>query len=100
MRPLMTDEDIVAASYAGFDDELQRWISFACKILAAWAPVDAELLEWAARGRRVLVTHDANSMTRHAYARVGAGEPMAGVIVAAQDLSIGHLIDFTSWLPS
>ena len=39
MRPLITDEDFTAASYAGFGDALRRWISFACKILAAWAPL-------------------------------------------------------------
>jgi len=54
---------------------------------------DAELLEWAAREGRVLVTHDASTMTRHAYARVAAGEPMAGVIVAAQDLPIATVIE-------
>ena len=40
-----------------------------------------------------MVTHDANTMVRHAYARVAAGEPMAGVIVVAQDLPIGGVIE-------
>ena len=32
-------------------------------------------------------------MTKHAYARMGVGEPMAGVVVVPEDLAIGIAIE-------
>lgn len=41
---------------------------------------DPTILAWAAGEGRVLVTHDAATMTRYAYERVQRGEPMPGVL--------------------
>ena len=40
---------------------------------------DPMVLEWAAKERRVLLTHDVSTMTRHAYERVRAGQPLCPV---------------------
>jgi predicted nuclease of predicted toxin-antitoxin system len=40
---------------------------------------DPEVLEWSANENRVLLTHDASTMTKHAYARVELGTPMPGL---------------------
>jgi len=40
---------------------------------------DPAVLEWAAQQQRVLITHDVSTITAHAYNRVAAGKPMAGV---------------------
>ena len=37
---------------------------------------DSEVLEWAARHGRVLLTHDVSTMKTHAYARVAGSLPM------------------------
>lgn len=37
---------------------------------------DSTVLEWAARDRRVLLTHDVTTLTRHAYERIQAGQTM------------------------
>ena len=37
---------------------------------------DAAILEWAANERRILLTHDATTMTKHAYARMESGKPI------------------------
>jgi len=42
---------------------------------------DPELLAWAAREDRVLLTHDRQTMPDFAYERLKAGLPLAGVIV-------------------
>src|SRR5437667_8419587 len=60
------------------------------EIAGADVPV---LLDWAARNGRVLLTHDASTVTRDAYDRVRAGLPMPGVFEVAQDLSIGQAIE-------
>jgi hypothetical protein len=54
---------------------------------------DSRVLEWAAASGRVLLTHDVNTMTRHAIERIQRGEPTPGVIVAHQRLSIGAVLD-------
>jgi hypothetical protein len=54
---------------------------------------DPIVLEWAARHDRILLTHDAKTMPRHAYARVHAGLPMPGVCVVPQALPIRVAIE-------
>jgi hypothetical protein len=54
---------------------------------------DAEVLEWAASGGRVLVTNDRNTMVAAAYQRVAAGQLTPGLIVTTNEQSIGGAID-------
>jgi hypothetical protein len=54
---------------------------------------DPTILEWAAKGQRIIVTHDAATMTRYAYDRVAAGEPMPGVVEVAVGVQLGTVID-------
>ena len=44
---------------------------------------DPVVLDWAASEGRIVLTHDASTMTRYAYERVEAGNPMPGVIEVA-----------------
>jgi len=54
---------------------------------------DPDVLDWAARERRVLVPHDVNTITRHPYERVRARQTMAGVIEVRSGASIGQAIE-------
>lgn len=54
---------------------------------------DPEVLEWAANEGRLLLTHDASTMTNHAYSRVKKGQLMPGIIEVAQVIAIGSAID-------
>jgi hypothetical protein len=54
---------------------------------------DAEVLEWAAGERRVLLTHDVTTMRRHVDERVAAGLPMPGVFEVSQQMPIARAID-------
>ena len=54
---------------------------------------DPHVLEWAAGHRRLVVTHDLNTMPRFAYERVAAGMPMPGVVAVAESLPIGPVVD-------
>ncbi len=53
---------------------------------------DERLLEEAARNSAILITHDVQTMTKHAYGRIRAGLPMPGIIEGAQDMPIGEAI--------
>jgi hypothetical protein len=54
---------------------------------------DPNVLEWAAREGRVLLSHDVGTMRKHAYDRVNAGLPMPGLFEVSQELSIGVAIE-------
>lgn len=55
--------------------------------------VDTDVLEWAAREGRVLLTHDVSTMTRYAYERVEAGLAMPGVLQVSRDDSLTLVIE-------
>jgi len=54
---------------------------------------DPTVREWAAREGRVLLTHDVTTITRYAYERVQAGQPMPGVFEVRRAVSIGRAIE-------
>ncbi len=54
---------------------------------------DPALLAWAAQQGRVILTHDVTTMTRYAYERVEAGQPMPGVFEVSRSLPIGTALE-------
>ena len=54
---------------------------------------DFQVLTWAAAEGRILVTHDHRTMPRYAKQRIEAGQPMPGVFIVPQSLSIGQAIE-------
>lgn len=53
---------------------------------------DPIVLEWAAREKRILLSHDVNTMTKHFYERLTLGLPVSGVVAVKQDAPIGQVI--------
>jgi hypothetical protein len=54
---------------------------------------DPIILAWAAQEQRIIITHDANTMTKYAYERVPAGQAIPGVVEISLRVSIGIAID-------
>jgi predicted nuclease of predicted toxin-antitoxin system len=54
---------------------------------------DPEILAWAAAENRVLITNDRDTMIGFAYERLGAGDPLPGVILTTNEQSIGGAIE-------
>ena len=54
---------------------------------------DAEVLEWAARENRGLLTHDVTTMQRYVDERVAAGLSMPGVFEVREQAPIGQAIE-------
>jgi predicted nuclease of predicted toxin-antitoxin system len=54
---------------------------------------DPTILAWAAANNRILLTHDRATMPDFAYARVITGQPMPGVFVVNDRISIRQAID-------
>ncbi len=57
----------------------------------AQAP-DPELLGWAAREGRILLTHDLSTIPGHFYNRIRAGLPVPGVIEVPRKMPIGQVV--------
>lgn len=53
---------------------------------------DPQVLAWAAREDRLLLTHDVNTMTGHANSRLRDGHRMAGLVVVPQWVPIGAAV--------
>lgn len=54
---------------------------------------DPEVLAWAAREGRVLLTHDVTTVTLYAFDRVRAGQPMPGVFEVRRSVPVGRVIE-------
>ena len=57
------------------------------------AQPDPDVLAYAAAHGLLIVSHDVNTMPGHAYARLDAGEPIAGLLMVHQTEPIGPVID-------
>ncbi len=53
---------------------------------------DPAVLDWAAKERRILITHDVATITYYAYERMENNLPMVGVIEVKTGVSIGKAI--------
>jgi hypothetical protein len=54
---------------------------------------DPAILEWAAHERRLLLTHDANTMPAFAYGRIRRQQAMPGMFVVNQHAALAAVID-------
>ena len=53
---------------------------------------DPDILAWAAAEGRIVLTHDRNTMTGFASARVNAGQSMPGLVVVDRQASSGQVL--------
>lgn len=54
---------------------------------------DPDVLAWAARHDRILLTHDVATMTKYVNERLAKGLPMAGVIFVRDTLPVAKAIE-------
>ena len=73
---MMPDADIIRAAKTGLRGQ-----------------IDPFVLEFAAQHRRILLTHDVNTIHGFAYQRVLEGKSMPGVVVVPQNLGIAPALD-------
>ncbi len=59
---------------------------------------DKEILAWAGKENRLILTHDFATILDFAYERISKNLPMAGVVAVPQNLSIGKAINELSIL--
>ncbi len=53
---------------------------------------DPSVLEWAARERRIILTHDVNTMPAFAFDRIRGNHAMPGMFVVTQQAALANVI--------
>jgi hypothetical protein len=59
---------------------------------------DPTILEWAAQGNRILLTHDVTAITKYAYDRIRERKPMPGVFEISRSSPTNVVIEDILWL--
>lgn len=60
---------------------------------ALYGATDPDVLAWCAQDKRILLTHDVETLVNDAYECVRQGLPMPGVIRVSTTVTIGEAID-------
>jgi hypothetical protein len=90
---LAADEDLDNHVIRGLRRRLPAVDVIRVREAALGGAPDESVLAWAAAEGRVLLTHDASTMTAAAYARISTGEASPGVIVIPQWLPVGDALE-------
>ena len=90
---LAADENFNARILAGLIRRLATVSALTVEQAGLRRADDPQVLEWASREGRVLLSHDAATMPRFAYERVDAGLPTPGLILVPDRMSIGAALD-------
>ena len=90
---LLADEDFDNDIVRGLLQRLPDLDVVRVQDVGLGAAGDPEILEWTARHRRILLTHDVSTMKPFAYACVADGLPMPGAFVVSQTKPLEMIIE-------
>ena len=90
---LLTDENFNGAILRGLVRRLPDLDIVRVQDVGLMNTDDPEILEWAAKEGRVLLTHDVATITMYACERVSQGLAMTGVVEVITKAPIGKIID-------
>src|SRR5438093_13143616 len=93
MLKLLADENLILAIVLGVLRSRPEIDFVRVQDVGLSGADDAEILEWAARENRVVVTHDVATLLPLAYARVANGLFMPGVIEIGPHISIRSALE-------
>ena len=92
MLRLLIDENFDQRILRGLRLRFQQLDYVLVQQVGMGGSTDPDLLDWAKKENRIIITHDANTMTRNANERLKQGLPMAGLIIVPDRLEIGRVI--------
>ena len=88
-----TDENFNGAMLTGLLSRLPDLDIVRIQDTDMYQSSDPELLQWLADQKRILLTHDIQTMPGFVYDRIRSGKLVTGVIAVHQDTPIGKAID-------
>jgi hypothetical protein len=90
---LLIDQDIDHDRLRGLVRRIPRLDAVTAFEVGMGEATDPQLLIWAAREGRVIVTHDRKTMPMHAADLVSAGDNIAGLLVVPRRLSLQRVLE-------
>src|SRR5689334_13773269 len=93
MLRLVTDEDFNKRVLAGLLARRPDLDIVRMQDVGLRGAADPDVLAWAAREGRIVLTHDVATMPNHAYERIASGDALPGLFVVPQTLTIGDAIE-------
>jgi hypothetical protein len=90
--PFLADEDFNGRIIRGLFRRAPEFNLLTVNGAGLAGRADHEVISWAARNERVLLTHDLNTMLDAALERVRVGDVMSGVIAVPQGMALGAAI--------
>lgn len=93
MLPLLIDQNFNQIILRGLRTRIHELDAVTAYEIGLSVASDPELLAWAAKENRLLVTHDHHTMPDHVAERIASGEKVAGVLLVSRKLPIGQVID-------
>ena len=92
MVPLLIDENVNHRILRGLRRRLPALDYLLVQETEVMQQDDPEVLDWAVAHNRVVMTHDVNTMTKYAYARLEAGQPLSGLVIIPKELAYWLLL--------
>lgn len=93
MLPVLIDHDIDQDILRGLLQRVPGLDAITAREVGLSEAPDPELLIWAAKEGRIIITHDGRTMPGHAADLMNAGETIAGVIVISRRIPIRQAIE-------
>ncbi|MEX2171275.1 MAG: DUF5615 family PIN-like protein [Pirellulales bacterium] len=93
MLRLATDENFKASILAGLSRQEPQLDIVRVQDFGLASASDPQVLQWAARERRVVVSHDRKTMPPFAYDMIRNNILMYGVVIASARMPIAEAID-------
>jgi hypothetical protein len=93
MLRLLIDQDLDHDILRGLIRRLPRLDAVTAFEIGMREATDLQLLTWAARERRVIVTHDRKTMPTHAAALMSEGGNIAGLFVMPRSMPLHRAIE-------
>lgn len=93
MLRVFFDHDLANAIIRGLRREIRDMDSITALEAGLHELPDQEVLRWAARENRIVISHDRNTMTKFAYELIREREKFSGLILVPQKLGIGKALD-------
>jgi hypothetical protein len=92
MLRLLIDQDLDHDILRGLIRRIPQLDAVTAFEIGMMGATDTQLLLWAARERRAIITHDRRTMPTHAAALMGGGENIAGLFVVPRGLPLHRVL--------
>jgi predicted nuclease of predicted toxin-antitoxin system len=93
MLRLLADENFPGSALSGLLRRKPEMDVIRVQDFGLMSEADPVILEWAVAQERILISLDSSTVPGHAFERIANGQPMAGVFIFSDRMSIRQIIE-------